>query len=370
MKVIILRFPYTPAYFGDIICGYSERLEYDIEGVVTFDLNEKENSYKGHKIYPLSEIDKLSWDVALYACKEEDFGEIRSRLVELGIGKAEQFKNFYWLLQQFMMLKYEDCADPEIQATLEHWKTHDISIYNQYIQIETFDEVFYDSDCDLPYVNFQTVGGDWRKMYYPKIFDYHVRNGKYFVKDLLTEQLPTSPHLYITDKHKVNPGDVIIDAGVCEGNFALKYVDICSKMYLFEPEEKWHAPLKQTFKDYRDKLEIIPRFVSDVTDDKNTTLDDALYYTSKAWRGGVFLKMDIEGSEPKALRGAKKLLTENKVRASICAYHRADDSIRIKSILRKYGYEISTSKGYMTFLWCGDIFHAADFRKGIVYAEN
>ena len=266
LRVVILKFPYAPEYFFNIACNMVERLGCDVAGVVSFDLNEKETFYKNYPVYPLNEIKNLSWDVAIYACEISDFAEILPRMIELGIGKEEQFKHIAWLLQQFMTKKYEDFADPVIQETLEYWKTHEISVFNQHIQAETFDEVFFDESCGLPYINFQIVGGKIYKMYYPKNYkDFGVRYGKYVVKDLLTEQLPTSPHLYTTDEHKVNAGDVLIDAGVAEGNFALKYVDLCSKIYLFEPDEMWHEPLRQTFKDYRDKVEIIPRFLSDKT---------------------------------------------------------------------------------------------------------
>ena len=84
----------------------------------------------------------------------------------------------------------------------------------------------------------------------------------------------------------------------------------------------------------------------------------------------IFLKIDIEGYEPKALRGAKKILTNNKVRASVCTYHSADDLIRVKGIFQNCGYKTSTSAGYMVFIYDSNIFQTADFRKGIVYAEN
>ena len=80
--------------------------------------------------------------------------------------------------------------------------------------------------------------------------------------------------------------------------------------------------------------------------------------------------MDIEGAEPLALRGAKKFLTNNKVKASVCSYHKADDLIKITSLFQKYGYRTSTSAGYMVFLIDPKIWNMADFRKGIVYAEN
>ncbi|MBQ9487503.1 MAG: FkbM family methyltransferase [Selenomonadaceae bacterium] len=84
----------------------------------------------------------------------------------------------------------------------------------------------------------------------------------------------------------------------------------------------------------------------------------------------VFLKIDIEGAEPAALRGAKKILTTNKVKASVCSYHNADDIIKIKSIFQNCGYKIATSEGYMIFVYDPKIWETADFRKGVIYAEN
>lgn len=368
MKIIILRFPHAHEKFFGVACLMARRLGCEVSGVVTFDLNEKETSCEGYPIYPLNEIKNLSWDVAIYCCEDDDFAEILPRMIELGIGTREQFKNDFWLLQQFMIKKYEDCADPAIQETLEWWKTHELSVYNQHIPNDTFDKVFLDDTCSLPYVNFQAVDGRQHKMYLPKNHpDFYVRDNEVFFRNLLTEQVPTSPHLYVTGEHQVRPGDVIIDAGVAEGNFALKYVDICSKMYLFEPEEVWQEPLRQTFKNYRDKVEIIPCFVSDKTGGVSIAIDDAL----PDLRGkNIFLKMDVEGAEPRALLGAKKLLTNNKVRASVCTYHNADDLVKVKSILQSFGYKTSTSAGYMIFIYDPKIFKTADFRKGIVYAEN
>ena len=236
MRIIILRFPYAPEWMCDIACTMVERLGWDIAGVVSFDLNEKETSYKNFPIYPLTEINNFSWDVAIYGCEDKDFEEILPRMIELGIGKEEQFKNNFWLLKNFMTKKYEDFADPVIQETLEYWKTHELSVFNQHVQVESFNRVYFDEACGLPYINFKIIGGDRRKMYFPKNYkDICIRDGQEYVPGILNEQIPTSPHLYVTDEHKVNAGDVLIDAGVAEGNFALKYVDLCSKLYLFEP---------------------------------------------------------------------------------------------------------------------------------------
>ena len=369
MRIIIIKFPHDKLNLCAKLCEIAEKLAYEISGIVALDLEEKSTAIKNYPVYPLNDIGKLSWDVAVFACFDDVFKDISSQMVELGIGTRKNFKKYLWLLQQLMIKKYEDFDDPTIQETLEYWKTHELSVYNQHIDDRRgiFDKVFFDADCDLPYIYFRTIGGDFRKMYYPRNGKFSFYNGEKFVMNLMSEQLPTSPHLYIKDEHKVNEGDIVIDAGVCEGNFALRYVDICSKMYLFEADSHWLEPLTQTFKDYRDKVEIIPRFLSNVTDNRNITIDDALPDLKDR---NIFLKMDIEGFEPFALRGAKKILTNNRVKASICAYHRANDLVKIKSILQQYGYKTSTSAGWMIFIYDPKIFDTADFRKGVVYAEN
>lgn len=370
MRLVIIKIPHLPEIFCEKTCALAERLEYEIAGIVSIEKNPATPEVKGYPVLPLIKIFELKWDAVIVACEDKNFfKKLVPELVKIGIGSADKFKSMLWLLKQFMMLKYEDFPDPVIQETLEYWRTHTISIFNQHLDLGNgvADRVFFDEDCNLSFIYFKTIGGDYRKMYFPRETKFETRDGERFIVDILLEQRPTSPHIYTTKNHHVQPGDILIDAGVCEGNFALRYVDICPKLYLFESDAKWIEPLSRTFKDYRDKVEIIPRFVSDFTDDKNITLDDAL----PNLRGkNIFLKMDIEGAEPLALRGAKNLLTNNKVRASVCTYHNADDLIKVKSIFRQYGFRTATSAGYMVFFIDPKIFDTADFRKGIVYAAN
>lgn len=369
MKLIVVKFSHEPEKFCEDVCSMADKLAYDITAVVSLEEKITTPSIKGHPVVPLNQIYNLQWDAAVLACGGNFFNDFVAQMVDLKIGTAEQLKNPNWLLKQLMIKKYEDSTDPVIQETIDYWRTNALTVFNQHVDENrgTFDRVFFDAECNLPYIHFKTVGGDWRRMYYPQDKKFYIHNDEQFVFCLMKEQQPTSPHLYTTAEHDVHAGDILIDAGVCEGNFALRYVDLCSKLYLFEPDPIWHEPLKQTFKDYRDKVEIIPCFVSDITEHNVTRIDDAL----PNLRGkNIFLKMDVEGSEPDALRGAEKILTNNHVRASVCTYHHADDLVRVKSLLQRYGYKTSTSNGYMIFIWDREIFNTADFRKGVVRAVN
>ena len=370
MNIVIIK---TNTNFNDNkkLFGAMEKLGHNFVGFVALGKLNDIAEVDGCNFYPVEYIHRLKFDLALI---DKNVGDINNYIPALLHYKFPMHKvrTYLWLLQQLMARKYENFADPFIQQTLAYWQTHDLSVFNQHYEgfPETFDEVHTDETNGLPYIIFKTVEGKERKMYYPRDGSSQVtgRDGKKYVKNVLREQVPTSPHLYVKGNHKVDEGDVLIDAGVCEGNFALRYADICSKIYLFEPEKKWFEPLYYSFKDCWDKVEFIPAFVSDTKGGGGqVTLDDVVNIPSGS---KIFLKMDVEGAEPAALRGAKKILSTCKVKASVCSYHNSDDIIKIKSVFINHGYKIAVSEGYMVFIYDKNFWETSDFRKGIVYAEN
>lgn len=369
MNLVILK---TNTYFGNNkkLFDAIERLGHNFVGFVALGKLDGIAEVEGYNFYSIEYIHRLKYDFILIDQAVDEARKLVPLLTHLNI-PLQKVRTYYWLLQQIIIKKYEDNSDPIMQETLAYWQHHELDVFNQHLNGygETLDEVFIDEDCGLPYINFETIEGKERRMYYPRDGSSQVQgaDGKKYVKDVLREQIPTSPHLYIKGNHKVEEGDVIIDAGVCEGNFALRYIDIASKIYLFEPEKKWFEPLYYSFKDCWDKVEFIPKFVAESTRGGVVALDDVVNVPIGS---KIFLKMDVEGAEPAALRGAKKILATNKVKASVCSYHNADDIVKIKAIFQNLGYKISTSEGYMIFIYDSKIWETADFRKGIVYAEN
>ena len=372
MRVIFAVTNSMPLEVYEKICSLAEELGYEILGFIDFrNTGENFSTFAGYPLYPYYYINGLKWDIMFVGWHEAaDFSRFMS-VLDINLEGRSVF-GILWLLKQKMTRKYEDVQDPDIQETLRYWKNgNPISVFNQYFEgvKDTFDEVFTDESNGFPYIWFKTVEGKMKKMYYPKQGAPAMLQdefGKRYVKNILQEQIPNSPHLYITDEHKINYGDILVDAGVCEGNFALKYVDVCSKIYLFECDPMWLTPLYLTFADYPNKVVLIPKYVSNFTRKNFIAIDDVV----KISKQNVFLKMDIEGAEVDALHGAKNLLRNNKVKASVCSYHNADDLWKIKSIFKSHNYRTWTSNGYMVFIYNAEILETADFRKGIVYAEN
>lgn len=158
------------------------------------------------------------------------------------------------------------------------------------------------------------------------------------------EQDVNSPHRYQTDCFHVNQNDVVLDAGVAEGNFALDIIDLVDKLYLVECDERWVKALKCTFAPYKDKVEIIQGMLGD--GNKGSKTIDEIIGTGKV----DFIKLDIEGAEGEALSGSEQTLKQNNVKLDICVYHNDDDEKKVKQFLGEMGYETKVSDGYMVFI--------------------
>jgi predicted RNA methylase len=217
----------------------------------------------------------------------------------------------------------------------------------------------YRDNHDRPYILFEG-----KKMYYPQSFSFVNCDGKQYVYNVLREQGEKSPHLYVRNNDEIKEDSVIVDAGVCEGNFALRYVDKAKKIYLIESDPQWIKALKMTFSDYQDKVVICNKFLTRYESENTTTLDELVQEDID------FLKMDIEGAEIDAILGGKNILRKSNARCAICSYHKKNDEENIRYLLETYGYQTSTSEGYMFFPYDENILDTMDFRRGVVYGAK
>jgi FkbM family methyltransferase len=63
-----------------------------------------------------------------------------------------------------------------------------------------------------------------------------------------------------------------------------------------------------------------------------TALD--VYFSDKT--PPTFIKMDIEGAELEALKGAERMIRENKPKLAICAYHNPEDVYTLLELVKSY----------------------------------
>jgi hypothetical protein len=185
-----------------------------------------------------------------------------------------------------------------------------------------------------------------KRLYFPQQF-----SQKKIIKSyrwLMTEQDIYSPHRYITDISQLKD-KILLDCGAAEGMLTLDFIEIIKQAYLFECDKEWIKALNATFAPYKDKITIIDKYVSDTNEENNITIDKFLEDKEK---NNLFLKMDIEGFEQMALRGASKTLEDSKdLDFAICTYHKKNDAIEIAAILNSYGFDYEYTQGYFYVNW-------------------
>lgn len=358
LKVLIWGTGYT----AELFWAYRKNnWGFDVVAYIDNDCKKWDSEYRGKMIFSPKMVMKLDYEKIIICV--QDYQSIYGQLTEeyhveeskiLTFDEACEAVEKY--LGERLIDKYAESDDEDIKKVIGHYKKNGFSIYGYYDQIDMDYQVFYDAD-QFPYVLFEG-----KRMYFPKECSFAYKNGKYFAKNILGEQMSGSPHLYVRDQEEIKKDSVIIDAGVCEGNFALRYVEEAKRIYLIESDPVWMGALRKTFAAYSDKVVFCNKFLGRYDNENTITLDRLVDEKID------FLKMDIEGAEVDALLGARRVLEQSDARCAVCSYHKQNDERYIRYLLNNYGYETDTSEGYMFYIYDDDIFDSLDFRRGIVHA--
>lgn len=254
--------------------------------------------------------------------------------------------------------KYKNSADIQLRKVIEYYHHKGFNIFGCYEGLNIPYLVERDSD-GWPFISIEG-----KKMFYPKQYSFDQFEGREYIYNVLYEQGDNSPHRYVIKEDIIPYESIIVDAGVCEGNFALRYVDKAKKLYLIESDPKWMGALRKTFEEYKDKVVFCPKYLTRYDSKDTITLDTLVEENID------FLKMDIEGAEIDALLGGKRVLQRSNARCAICSYHKQNDADNISWIMKNLGYQTFNSEGYMFFVYDKCISDSLDFRKGIVYANK
>jgi FkbM family methyltransferase len=172
------------------------------------------------------------------------------------------------------------------------------------------------------------------------------------------------------------PGDHVIDAGGCFGDTALGFADAVGEqghVYVFDPLPKHCAIMRQVQvmnPSLAPRISIFPIGLSDVGNDvaplvHNSVINPGARVIPDEMPMGTidevavssdiprvdFIKMDIEGSELSALRGAESILRRWKPKLAISLYHRPEDFFSIPLWIESLGL------GYRYFIEHYSIHH-------------
>ena len=173
----------------------------------------------------------------------------------------------------------------------------------------------------------------YRKTHNPKDKPKYSKQDQYFVKNIVP----------LTDK------EVFVDCGAYDGDTMKEFIKATGDRYrsiiCFEPVEEYHKRLEKRSTGKRVtainagvyKTSTTLQF--DATGGKGSSItNDAGHTVSVPVRAiddvpecqnATFIKMDVEGAELDALKGAKQTILRNKPKLAICIYHMQRDFVEI-----------------------------------------
>lgn len=253
--------------------------------------------------------------------------------------------------------------EPEFKAAVAYLENHPLGVFpDSFTDKYNFRdvEVFRDAVKDLLWVNHEG-----HRLYFKR--SYNVTTVKLLYNGLLAEQDPESPHRYTATGFELKPDDVLLDVGSAEGIFTLSNIVKLKKAYLFEREPEWVEALEATFEPWRNKVEIISKFVSDVDDAENICIDTFLTDREDV---PTMVKIDVEGAEDRVLSGMERTIQRHHPDIALCTYHKQHDFSKFDNYLTERDYTTSTTKGLMFFLSTDETLSPPFFRKGLLRAKG
>lgn len=262
-----------------------------------------------------------------------------------------------WLARRYLASHPRDAEQEEVFAWLHR---HLASLF-------PYDFVFKYEHLHVP-CDYDKIAGcyttEWhgKKLYLKTSMDEAA--AATYMKNITVEQDEESPHHYRYRDDEIS-GKVIADLGAAEGFFGLDVVDKCKKLYLFECDPEWIAALRLTFAPWKDKVEIIPKYIDEKDDASHITLDTFC----ADGRPLDFVKGDIEGYEVPMLRGATKTLPRVSTFV-LCTYHRQHDEEDIRAILEPAGFHVEAPRRYMLFFYDPEGFEEPYLRHALVKATR
>lgn len=331
----------------------------EIVGFIDKDIKKQGQQFLGKKIYMPDEMALLDYDyIDIWSSKYYD--EIYREAVDGYHISPDKIEDIFSAYKRELEERYAGTNDREIKDFLESMRVQqgiDVFYYEPAEKADVQNEVFFDESAQLQYVLFEG-----KRMYLKRDFPYmEEKNGKKYIGNMYAEQDVNSPHRYENGDVVVEEGDILIDAGACEGNFSLHHIDKVKRVYLIECDPDWIEALRYTFQPYKDKVVLCEKFLSDTDTEQTISLD------TLAEEPVNFIKMDIEGEETRALEGGRRLLSESEgLKCAICSYHRHGDEEKIRELLNNMGFETTASNGYMLFLGDNAVIKNPELRRGVV----
>lgn len=188
--------------------------------------------------------------------------------------------------------------------------------------------------------------------------------------DVLTRTYKHRQYFPVEDILEIGSEEVFVDAGAFDGDTIKDFLEItgghCQYIYAFEPDAANCERLRE--RNYAENVKIFNAGLFDKTDTLSFSANKG--GSSKIESSGTekievlrfdeldlpdkkvtFVKMDIEGSELKALEGMQEIIKANKPKLAICIYHKLEDLWEIPGLIKELVPEYKLYiRNYTTYL--------------------
>lgn len=182
---------------------------------------------------------------------------------------------------------------------------------------------------------FDRLGDDTSRRVYDALLHFRLTLDTEHCRAALTKG---HPHYFPPDVIELGPDEVFVDGGGYTGDTSASFIEVTGerfrKIYLFEPDPELMNQAKSNLSGqpnvvYVDRAlydsETVLRFepgglAGAISDSGSisvhtTTIDRAVSEPA------TYIKLDVEGAEPEALRGATSQITEHRPRLAVSVYH-------------------------------------------------
>lgn len=294
---------------------------YIVSGVLTNDKNIGEN-FCGIKI---KKIEEVEYDALIVLCSSA-YPIIRERLLDIG------FKNtvYYEVL-------------PFIDGSLKpYFMLYDMP--NGYINkhLKEVNDVY-----DL-------LEDDTSKFIYEKMACYRMTLDDNYLDEAYLRSAERGTQYFDREIIKLGTEELFVDCGAYFGETSEEFISLChnrcAEIYMFEPDRGAYAKMQENMQMYSnvrmfaagcgEKMERLNfknltnggSMVDDNGDEEIEIISLDELFNNKI---PTYIKMDIEGSEKKAILGAQNIIRKHKPKLAICIYHRPEDFFEIPLLINK-----------------------------------
>lgn len=203
---------------------------------------------------------------------------------------------------------------------------------------------------------------DCSKIMFQKRIDFVTKGDLSLISDYFTTTLEYFQPCYYS-KGSITCEEIFVDCGAYTGDTIESFLDAVNgkynQIYAYEPDDRCYDIANKYITDRQLDVRLVKKGVGEFTSEGDfpvISLDEDIH-------GEVtWIKMDIEGFELSALKGARRLIQTYKPKLTICLYHNVEDIYEIplylKELVPEYQFKVSQHfRGHYDFVLYADVYN-------------